>query len=213
MVLLLVVMVDRADCESLLSGSASESFSQSIPSLFPFAFDDLPFDLPTLLLPGGTANLLLSASLDGISPDGSVSLVGAVSDDARGGCMPRRGELHGLRRRHRGRRLDERRQRGHGPAGHRLRRTPRHADHVAEPAFVPGFGGSQGDLCLGEPCYRYFDSVTGSAGGEITVFPDFDALPQVLRRAGDVELPAVVSRQQPRGDLEHLRRPGGHLCR
>ena len=25
-------------------------------------------------------------------------------------------------------------------------------------AFVPGFGGSQGDLCLGEPCYRYFDT-------------------------------------------------------
>lgn len=181
-VLPLVVTVDRADCESLLSGGASESFSQSIPSPFPFAFDDLPFDLPTLLPPGGTANLLLSASLDGISLDGSVSLlVGAVSDDARvEDVCPGVANSTGF-----GADIAVVGSTSVANADMGLQVTGLPADTFGmlimsrSQAFVPGFGGSQGDLCLGEPCYRYFDSVTGSGpAGEITVFPDFDALPQ-----------------------------------
>ena len=181
-VLPLVVTVDRADCESLLSGSASESFSQSIPSPFPFAFDDLPFDLPTLLPPGGTANLLLSASLDGISLDGSVSLlVGAVSDDARvEDVCPGVANSTGF-----GADIAVVGSTSVANADMGLQVTGLPANTFGmlimsrSQAFVPGFGGSQGDLCVGEPCYRYFDSVTGSGpAGEITVFPDFDALPQ-----------------------------------
>lgn len=181
-VLPLVVTVDRADCESLLGGSASESFSQSIPSPFPFAFDDLPFDLPTLLPPGGTANLLLSAGLDGISLDGGVSLlVSAVSADGRvedicpgvvnstgvGADMAVVGSTSVTT----------------ADMGLQVTGLPVNTFGLLImsriQAFVPGFGGSQGDLCLGEPCYRYFDAVTNSGpAGEITIFPDFDALPQ-----------------------------------
>lgn len=176
------VTVDRADCESLLGGGASESFSQSIPSPFPFAFDDLPFDLPTLLPPGETANLLLSASLDAISLDGSVSLsLGAVSTDSRvedvcpgvanstgfGAEMAVVGSTSVA----------------NADMGLQVTGLPVNTFGMLimarSQAFVPGFGGSQGDLCLGEPCYRYFDDVASSGpAGEITIFPDFAALPQ-----------------------------------
>ena len=79
-------------------------------------------------------------------------------------------------------------------------------------AFVPGFGGSRGDLCLGEPCYRYFDTCGNGPAGEITSSPTSRA------PAGSfVELETwnfqLWYRDNNQGDLEHLGRPRGHVRR
>ena len=45
--------------------------------------------------------------------------------------------------------------------------------------FVPGFGGSQGNLCLGSPQYRFnADILVSGAAGSVTFTPDMNALPQ-----------------------------------
>lgn len=182
LVLPLAVTVDRADCGSLLSGGAGETFTQSIPSPFPLSFDDLPFDLPTILPPGETANLLLSASLDTINLDGNFSvLLGATSDDGRvedvcPGIVNSTGA---------GAELDVVGSTSVAAADMGLQVSSLPANTFGmlimsrSQDFVPGFGGSQGDLCLGEPCFRFVNDVANSGPtGEITIFPDFSALPQ-----------------------------------
>ena len=45
-------------------------------------------------------------------------------------------------------------------------------------ANQPGFGGSQGTLCVGEPCFRFSNSVQNSGIlGEVAFAPDFGNLP------------------------------------
>jgi hypothetical protein len=44
--------------------------------------------------------------------------------------------------------------------------------------FVANFGGSQGNLCLGAPFYRFSSNVMITAGGSVSFSPDFNSLPQ-----------------------------------
>ena len=44
--------------------------------------------------------------------------------------------------------------------------------------FVGNFGGSQGNLCLGAPFYRFSSNVMVTTGGQISFSPDFNSLPQ-----------------------------------
>lgn len=174
--------VDRADCGSALSGAAGDSFMQSVPSPFPFDFDDVPVDLPTILPPGQTANLLLSASLDGLSFDGSFSvLLEADSSDGRvEDVCPGQANSTGV-----GAAMSITGSASVSEETLGLLVTGLPVDTFGmlimsrSQDFVPGFGGSQGDLCLGEPCFRFVDNVANSGmAGEILIEPDFGALPQ-----------------------------------
>lgn len=178
----LSVTLDLADCGALITGGAMDMTSQSIPSPFPLAFDDLPLDLPTILPPGNTANLLLSAGLDSLTVDlgFGIALAASSTVDGRfedvcagmpnstgvGAAMDWVGSPSTSAR----------------DLGLRVSGLPTGVFGMLimsrEADLIPGFGGSQGDLCLGEPCFRFIDSVQNSgAMGEMTFFPDFDALP------------------------------------
>ncbi|MEL6907678.1 MAG: hypothetical protein AAFP22_19880, partial [Planctomycetota bacterium] len=66
--------VDLADCgASLVAPPNAMTIDESGPSPIPLDLPDVPLDLPTLLPPGGTANLLLDASLSGFSVAGTFS--------------------------------------------------------------------------------------------------------------------------------------------
>ncbi|MEM9381065.1 MAG: hypothetical protein AAGB93_14025 [Planctomycetota bacterium] len=181
LVLPIVGTLDLAACDSALVAAEQTSFDDVIPSPVPIELEDLPFDLPTILPPGQTANLLLTVGLEGIGLSLSLdSTLAASADDGRvedvcAGVANSTG------------------------AGAPLKATG--STSVSVPALtfvatglpadsfgfllmsrteddVPGFGGSQGTLCVGEPCFRFSQSVQNSGLlGEIAFAPDFDDLP------------------------------------
>ena len=175
------LVFDLSDCESPLRGSLSEAVTETITLPTPVAFTDLPLDLPTILPPGGTANLLLDAELSEITLDGNVSvLLAATATDGRfeevcagvsnstglGAQMEAVGTSSVMA----------------ADLGLRVTQLPLDVFGMVimsdTDGFVPGFGGSQGDLCLGSPQIRLLDSVQSSgAMGELTYFPDFANLP------------------------------------
>lgn len=178
----LSVTLDLADCGASLTGGAMDMTMQSIPSPFPLDFDDLPLDLPTILPPGNTANLLLSAGLDSLTVDlgfdvalAADSTVDGRFEDICSGMPNSTGA---------GAAMGWVGSPSTSAADLGLQVTGLPTDVFGmlimsgQTGFIPGFGGSQGDLCLGEPCFRFFDNVQNSgAMGEMTFFPDFGALP------------------------------------
>lgn len=172
---------DLAACDTRLESSVSQTFDQTLPSPFPFSFEDQPLDLPTILPPGATANLLLTASLDQLALTGALdaSLVATAPDGRVENVCFAQANSTGL-----GAVL----QTSGSPSvlnadlGLTVSSLP-----VGSFGFFlmsqveanqPGFGGSQGTLCIGEPCYRFSNDVLNSgAVGEVSFAPDFGSLP------------------------------------
>ncbi len=182
LVLPLSLTLDLADCGASLTGGAMDTITQSIPSPFPLNFDDLPLDLPTILPPGGTANLLLSAGLDNLTVDAGFDVAfaadsttdgrfeaicdGMPNSTGAGAVMDWVGSPSATA----------------GDLGLRVTGLPANVFGMLimsrETDLIPGFGGSQGDLCLGEPCFRFVNDVQNSGPmGEMTILPDFGDLP------------------------------------
>ncbi|MEM8710729.1 MAG: hypothetical protein AAGG01_07230 [Planctomycetota bacterium] len=174
--------VDLADCETALLGTAGDAFMQSIPNPFPLDLTDVPLPLPTILPPGSTADLLLTASLDSLDLDGTLTGQLAASADAAG-----RADAYCASNVNSSGFAGELALQGSTSVmaedlslvatslptqslGYML--MSRDAD------LVPLFGGSQGNLCLGGTLYRFSLSVQSSGTlGEVTFTPDFAALP------------------------------------
>ncbi len=172
---------DLGACDTRLEAVSSQSLSQSIPSPFPLAFDDLPLDLPTILPPGSTANLLLTAGLDTLTLDGTINstLVATAPDGRVQNVCFAQSNSTGL-----GAVLAA----GGSPSvanedlAFTVSSLPQNSfgfllmsqSEVAQ----PGFGGGQGTLCIGEPCFRFSNTVQNSGIlGEVAFAPDFGNLP------------------------------------
>ncbi|QDV07608.1 hypothetical protein Poly30_31350 [Planctomycetes bacterium Poly30] len=173
---------DLADCGTVFSATSSSVQSQSLPNPFPFDLVDQALPLPTILPPGGTADLLLNASLDALRLDGTVTASLVASAGSSGRTVPVcDGNVNSS---------------GLGGALGVAGSTSVTAQDLAlvatnlpsnslgymlmsrTEALVPGFGGSQGTLCLGGTLYRFSASVQQSGPmGEVTFAPDFGALP------------------------------------
>ena len=173
---------DLADCGTALTGAAQETFSQSIPNPAGFDLVDVPLPLPTILPPGGTADLLLNATVDDITSSGDLSVVlmaGAGSSGRTEVLCDSNPNSSGLAA-------------VLGAAGS-TSVTAADLTLVATELplnslgyvimsqsedLVPGFGGSQGTLCLGGNILRFSLSIQSSGQlGEISFAPDFNALP------------------------------------
>lgn len=174
--------LDLADCETAFAAGSSSVQMQTLPNPFPFDLVDVPLPLPTVLPPGGTADLLLNASLDTLSVDGAVDTTLAASAGSSG-----RTEV-----------LCESQMNSSGMIGV-LATSGTTSATAADLALVatglpsnslgymlmsqdedlvPGFGGSQGTLCLGGTIYRFSASVQNSGPlGEFTFAPSFGSLP------------------------------------
>ena len=177
----IVGTIDLADCDTFLIAAAVQRVDQMFVPPFPINFDDVALDLPTIFPPGGTANLLLTAGLDTVNfvgavgvaleatatdgrvefvCDGEVNSTGIGADLAvSGSTSVTAADLELL-----GTNLPT------SSFGYVL--MSQVEDHV------PGFGGSQGTLCLGTPIFRFSESVQNSGIlGEIAFRPDFANLP------------------------------------
>lgn len=177
--------------EILLAGGALtwsaaldlQSSTLVIDPLPGFTIDDQPFDVPTILPPGFTAHLLLSAVVASIHVDLDLSLDLVASGGAACGF-----ELY----------CDATANSSGAPASIAIAGSADVTDEdltltvtglpvdefgyflMSESrANVPGFGGSEGILCVGAPQIRFSGDVLGSgAGGAVSFSPDFGALPQ-----------------------------------
>ena len=172
---------DLGACDTRLEAVTSQTLSQSIPSPFPLAFDDLPLDLPTILPPGSTANLLLTAGLDTLNLDGTISstLVATASDGRVQTVCFAQTNSSGL-----GAVLaaDGSQSVANADLGFTVSSLPQGSFGFLLMSQTeddrPGFGGSQGTLCVGEPCFRFSNSVQNSGLlGEVAFAPDFGNLP------------------------------------
>ena len=172
---------DLAACDTRLESAVSETIDQTLPSPFPFSFEDQPLDLPTILPPGSTANLLLNASLDQLvftgsvtsdlvatAPDGRVENVCFAESNSTGlgAVLAASGSQSVL----------------NADLGFTVTSLPQSSFGFMLMSQVeanqPGFGGSQGTLCVGEPCYRFSNHVRFSGIlGEVSFAPDFGNLP------------------------------------
>ncbi len=172
---------DLGACDTRLDAVTSQTISQSIPSPFPLSFDDLPLDLPTILPPGSTANLLLTAGLDTLNLDGAVnSTLVATATDGRvqnvcfalpnstgfGAVMATNGSQSVANQ----------------DLGFTVSSLPQDSFGFLlmsqNEVTQPGFGGGQGTLCIGEPCFRFSNTVQNSGIlGEVAFAPDFGNLP------------------------------------
>jgi len=178
----LTATLDLAACQASVAGAASAAVNQTLPPPAPFELTDLPFPLPTLLPPGGTANLLLSVALQEIVFDAALDLTLAAGAPAAARieryCVANPNSV-GL-----GARLDS--LGSTSIAANALR-----FDVVGLPvdsfgfflmsqveASRPGAGGSQGTMCITDPCLRFSTDVRFSgAGGAVSFQPDLTALP------------------------------------
>jgi hypothetical protein len=181
-VLPLVATVDLASCAASMAGTADAAVNQTLPAPVPFELNDLPFPLPTVLPPGGTANLLLSAALEEIVFDAALDLTLAADAPAAArierycSANPNSAGLGAL--------LDS--LGSTSIAANALR-----FDVAGLPAnsfgfflmsqvedSLPGAGGSQGTMCITDPCFRFTTDVRFSgAGGAVSFQPDLTALP------------------------------------
>ena len=178
----LTATLDLASCAATLAGSADAAVNQTLPAPVPFELTDLPFPLPTVLPPGGTANLLLSAALQDIVFDATLDLALGAGAPAAARieryCVanPNSAGLGAL--------IDS--LGSTSIAANALR-----FDVAGLPAgsfgfflmsqvedFLPGAGGSQGTMCITDPCIRFSEDVRFSgAGGAVSFQPDLTALP------------------------------------
>jgi hypothetical protein len=172
---------DLAACDTRLEALTNQTISQSIPSPFPLAFDDLPLDLPTILPPGSTANLLLTAALDTLNLDGTITsdLVATAADGRVQNVCFALANSTGL-----GAVLDASGSQSvaNEDLGFTVTSLPQGSFGFLlmsqTEAKQPGFGGSQGTLCIGEPCFRFSNNVQNSGLlGEVAFAPDFGNLP------------------------------------
>lgn len=174
--------VDLADCDAVASGGATQGLMQEFPSPVPLDLTDVPFDLPTILPPGQFAGVLFDLSADALAFEGSFNVAIEAASSASRFSEVCAGEPNST---------------GVGAVlepvgsasllaadfGLRVSDLPPNTfgmmimSQVTDQ--VPGFGGSQGTLCLGEPCFRFADDVQFSgAAGEVVFFPDAGLLPQ-----------------------------------
>ena len=168
--------VDLADCGGALSSAVTLDVDETIPSPIPIELTDLPLDLPTLLPPGETANLLLDASLQDLALEGAVDAtldaVAPASDrfvDVCDGVLNSLGQAAEIAPIGTASLLA-------GDFGLQVTGMPSDVFGMLimsrSTDFMPGFGGSQGTLCLGEPCFRFDTSVMNSGPlGEVALFP------------------------------------------
>lgn len=168
--------VDLADCGAALSSAVSLDIDETIPSPVPLDLTDLPLDLPTILPPGGTANLLLDASLQDLAllgaVDATLDAAAPASDrfvDVCDGALNSLGQPAELAPIGTASLLA-------GDFGLQVTGMPPNVFGMLIMSrttdFMPGFGGSQGNLCVGEPCFRFDMSVASSGPlGEVALFP------------------------------------------
>lgn len=174
--------LDLADCGTVLSSAAQELFMQTVPGQGGFAITDLPLPLPTILPPGNTADLLLNATVDQLTVNGDVRV--AISADAGVSgrteviceSNPNSSGIAAV--------LGTSGSTSVGSADLALVATELPMNSLGyllmsqTEDLVPGFGGSQGTLCLGGTIYRFSLSVQSSGQlGEVSFAPDFNALP------------------------------------
>lgn len=175
----------------VLTGStATTSFDfavidqQTVPDPVPdFAIDDAPMDLPTVLPPGGTAHLLLDATISSLDTYTDVTVLvvanGAPACGFTSYC-PATPNSSGQ------------------PAMFLITGSADVADAdltfdvvdlptdqfgmffmSQSQTFVPLFAGGQGNLCVGGPQIRFMQNIVNSgAGGAVSFSPDFANLPQ-----------------------------------
>ncbi len=177
--------LDLAACAPTLSGAANTAVNQTLPAPAPFGFEDLPFPLPTVLPPGSTANLLLSAELSEIVFDAALGLtLGAAAPasarieaycDAAPNSLGAPAVLESL---------------GSTSVGVNalvldVRGLPSNSYGFflmsQVEAFMPGAGGGQGNMCLTDPCFRFSENVQFSgAGGTVSFQPNLNSLPMAV---------------------------------
>lgn len=181
----LAARLDLAACEANLTGGAAAMVQETLPAPVPFELVDLPFPLPTVLPPGGTANLLLSVALDEIAVDASVDLaLGAV---APSGARVERYCVASPNSTGAGSLLEAFGSTSLAANDLRLGVAGLPASSFGyflmsgTEAFTPGTGGGQGTMCIADPCYRFTANVQLSgAGGAVNFQPDLTALPMGL---------------------------------
>ena len=178
----LQMTIDLGECDATLVGGVMASDTQTVPAPAPLSLTDVPLPLPTLLPPGAVANLLLNADLDEIaySTDLDITLEASAPSAARiePYCTAAPNSA------------------GPGALLDVLGTTSIAADDIVfaasglppngfgfllmgeAEAFVAGFGGSQGNLCLAGNLYRFSERVQFSGpGGAISFDPDLTDLP------------------------------------
>lgn len=147
-----------------------------------FAITNQPFPLPTILPPGATANLLLSATISQLDTD-LVLDVGLVANggpacgiesycDSTANSTGQMAQLS----------VTGSLNVNDGQLDYLVTSLPPNRPGIffmsQSTANVPGFGGSQGVLCVGAPQIRYEEVHFSGAGGQVSFMPDFGNLPQ-----------------------------------
>lgn len=178
----LTATVDLATCDALFVGAAMSATNQTIPAPTPLSLQDIPFPLPTILPPGGVANLLFSVDLDEVVFDATVDVALAAAAPAAARvqrfCVASPNSA-GL-----GAPLDllgspsiALNQLDFGVTG-----LPANSfgfllmSQVED--FVPTVGGGEGTLCLASPIFRFQSFAQNSGPGGVVLFrPDLTALP------------------------------------
>lgn len=157
----------------------SETIIDPVPG---FMIVDQPFDVPTVLPPGYVAHLLFSSPIDSIQYDLDLDIQLVATGDPACGF-----ELY----------CDTNANSTGLPAEIQISGSTDVADQsltldvTSLPAgefgyflmsesrtSVPGFGGSQGILCVGSPQYRFSKDVLTTGTGALSFSPDFNSLPQ-----------------------------------
>jgi hypothetical protein len=147
-----------------------------------FAITDQPMPMPTILPPGGTANLLLSATISQLDTDlildVSVVADGSLACGVESYCDSTTNSTGQVALLEVTGSLDV----NDGQLDYSVTNLPPNRPGIffmgQSTANVPGFGGSQGVLCVGAPQIRYEDVQFSSLSGEVAYSPDFGNLPQ-----------------------------------
>jgi len=178
----ITAVLDLAACDASLTGGALAATNQTLPSPAPFELTDLPFPLPTILPPGGTANLLLTVALDEIAFDAGVDLTvdagapAAARIERYCDLTPNSAGLGAV--------ID-------ASGATSVTANNLVFDVVGLPsnvfgffvaskveAYTPNLGGGQGTLCITNPCLRFSEDIRFSGpGGAVTFQPNLAALP------------------------------------
>ncbi|MEZ6013905.1 MAG: hypothetical protein R3F49_02215 [Planctomycetota bacterium] len=187
----LSAVLDLAACDAALTGAAMTAANQTIPAPAPVSLMDVPFPLPTILPPGGTANLLFTVDLDEVVFDLSLDL--ALDADAPASERVERYCVASPNSAGLGATLDlvGSTSLGLDQLDFSITGLPQQSFGfllMSQPEdFVANVGGGEGTLCLASPIYRFQSSIQNSGpGGSVLFRPDLAALPGgVVFAAGD----------------------------